>query len=92
MKRWHTCSKARQNGSIASSSKVLFHMGGYHPGTIVRLNNDVIGMVLSVNTRYSLKPSLLICDPEISKDEALIFDLSEDQSLSIDASLHPHDL
>ncbi len=72
--------------------RFISYLGVYPPGTIVSLNNDVIGMVISVNPAYALKPSLLIYDPEIPKNEALIFDLSEDQSLSIATSLRPHDL
>jgi hypothetical protein len=49
-------------------------------------------MVISVNPANSLKPSLLIYDPEIPKTEALIFDLSEDKSLSIATSIRPNDL
>lgn len=72
--------------------RFISYMGVYPPGTIVRLNNEMIGMVISVNPANSLKPSLLIYDPEIPKNEALIFDLSEDRSLSVTASLRPHDL
>ncbi len=70
----------------------ISYMGVYPPGTIVRLSNEVIGMVISVNPNNSLKPSLLIYDPDIPKNEALIFDLSEDQSLSIAESVRPQDL
>ena len=72
--------------------RFISYMGIYPPGTIVRLSNEVVGMVISVNTSNSLKPNLLIYDPEISKNEALIFDLSEDPSLSITTSIRPRDL
>jgi len=72
--------------------RFISYLGVYPPGTIVRLSNEVVGMVISVNPANSLKPSLLIYDPEIPKNEALIFDLSEDKSLSIATSIRPHEL
>ena len=72
--------------------RFISYMGVYPPGTIVRLSNEVIGMVISVNPINSLKPTLLIYDPDIPKNEALIFDLSDDLSLSIAESVRPQEL
>lgn len=72
--------------------RFIAFMGVYPPGTIVRLTNGAVGMVISVNPEHSLKPDLLIYDPEVPQNEALIFDLTVDQSLSIETSLRPHDL
>jgi hypothetical protein len=49
-------------------------------------------MVISVYPANSLQPSLVIYDPEIPKNKALNFDLSEDKSLSIATSIRPHEL
>ena len=49
-------------------------------------------MVITVNSTQSLKPSLLIYDSDIPKAEALIFDLAEDNSLSICGTIRPHEL
>jgi HD-GYP domain-containing protein (c-di-GMP phosphodiesterase class II) len=72
--------------------RFISYMGVYPPGTIIRLSNEVIGMVISVNPINSLKPTLLIYDPDIPKNEALIFDLSDDLSLSIAESVRPQEL
>ena len=72
--------------------RFISYMGVYPPGTIVRLSNEVIGMVISVNPNNSLKPNLLIYDPDIPKNEALIFDLSDDRSLSIAESVRPQEV
>lgn len=72
---------------------VFIHcMGIYPPGTIVRLNSGVIGMVISVNLGKPLYPSLVIYDPQIPKNEALIIDMSEDMDLKVEDSIHPSDL
>ncbi|MBF0477228.1 MAG: DUF3391 domain-containing protein, partial [Deltaproteobacteria bacterium] len=50
-------------------------LGVFPPGSIVALNNGAIGMVVSVNPQDALHPSVLVYDPEIPKDEAVIIDL-----------------
>lgn len=72
---------------------VFIHsMGIYPPGTIVRLNSGVIGMVVSVNLGKPLYPSVVIYDPQIPKNEAIIVDLSEDGDLTVEDSIHPQEL
>jgi putative nucleotidyltransferase with HDIG domain len=72
--------------------RFIAYMGIYPPGTVVALNNEMTGMVISVNPKNSLRPNLLIYDPGISMDEALIIDLSEDNSVSIVKSIRPSQL
>ncbi len=67
-------------------------MGVYPPGTIVKLKNEMIGMVVSINPNKPLRPSLLLYDPNVPKNEALIIDLDEFPALEIDRSLRPADL
>lgn len=64
-------------------------LGIYPPGTIVQLNNQALGLVISVNSGNPLKPSLLIYDPDIPKQEALILDMEDDPDLAIASSIHP---
>ncbi|EPR39803.1 metal dependent phosphohydrolase [Desulfovibrio sp. X2] len=67
-------------------------LGIYPPGTLVQLSNEVLGMVIAVNQKNPLKPSLLIYDPEIPKEEAIIFDMEEDPDLQVVKSIHPGQL
>lgn len=67
-------------------------LGIYPPGTIVQLSNEIIGLVIAVNQRNPLKPSLLLYDPEVPRDEAIIFDMEEDPDLSVVKSIHPSHL
>jgi hypothetical protein len=64
-------------------------MGVYPPGTIVVLNGDQIGMVVSVNLANVLAPSIVLYDPQIPKKEALIIDLDSEIDFKISSSIHP---
>lgn len=67
-------------------------LGVYPPGTCVRLSNDVPGMVVSVNSQKPLRPAVLIYDPEIPKEEAIILDLENEPDIIISKSLRPGQL
>lgn len=67
-------------------------LGVYPPGTIVRLSDDTLGMVVSVNSEKPLRPGVLIYDPSVPKDEAIIIDLIDVPELSVSASLKPKQL
>ena len=62
-------------------------LGVYPPGSLVKLSNGITGMVLSVNPRDPLHPSLMIYNPEVPKKEAIIFDLAEEPGFSIEHSI-----
>lgn len=64
-------------------------LGVYPPGTIVVLSNDVIAMVSSVNSRSPLRPCVILHDPDIPKDEAMILDLEQESGINISKSLRP---
>jgi putative nucleotidyltransferase with HDIG domain len=64
-------------------------LGIYPPGTVVQLSDERIGMVISLNRAELLKPSILIYDPEVPKEQAVIVDLADNDELSIRRSLKP---
>ncbi|MBF0508028.1 MAG: DUF3391 domain-containing protein [Deltaproteobacteria bacterium] len=64
-------------------------LGVYPPGSIVALNNGAIGLVISVNAVDPLYPSVLIYDPDIPKEEAIIVDLKEETDLKVEKSVRP---
>jgi hypothetical protein len=64
-------------------------LGVYPPGTIVKLSNGNVGMVISVDPKTPLRPSVLLYDPAIPKKEALIFSMAEESDLSIEGSIRP---
>ena len=67
-------------------------LGVYPPGTLVRLSDETLGMVVSVNSAKPLRPSILIYDPAVPKAEAIILDLMVEPDLSVLASLKPMQL
>jgi HD-GYP domain-containing protein (c-di-GMP phosphodiesterase class II) len=85
---------ARQRGQFDPQLLTIFVrcLGVYPPGSIVQLSNDCIGMIISVNSRNSLRPGVLIYDSEVPKNEALVFDLEADPELAIVKSIHPGEL
>lgn len=62
-------------------------MGIYPPGTVVQLTNGEMGIIISINPDNPLKPSLLLYDPNIPKDEALICEMAEHNEVAIEKSI-----
>lgn len=67
-------------------------MGIYPPGTIVVLSNDCVGMVVSVNSARPLKPTVLIYDPQVPRDKAILVELESEPEVSISRALKPQQL
>ncbi len=65
-------------------------LGVYPPGTLVKLSNDAVGLVMNVNVGSPLRPRILMYEEEIPKEDAIILDLSmESKDLSINTSIRP---
>lgn len=67
-------------------------LGVYPPGCIVQLSNEMIGLVLAVNPNKPLRPTVIVHDPDVPKEEAIILDLERDTELNISKSLRPGQL
>ena len=67
-------------------------MGIYPPGTVVELSNDNIAMVVSINSARPLKPTVLIYDPVVPKDRAILVDMEQESDISIVRTLNPQQL
>lgn len=67
-------------------------MGVYPPGSVVQLVNDRYAMVVSVNSSRPLRPRVIVHDPRVPKDEALVLDLETVPELGIRRSLRPSQL
>jgi putative nucleotidyltransferase with HDIG domain len=67
-------------------------LGVYPPGSIVQLDNDAIGMVVSVNPDRLLQPTVLLYDAAIPKEEAVFIELDEAPDLAIVKTLRPAEL
>jgi HD-GYP domain-containing protein (c-di-GMP phosphodiesterase class II) len=68
-------------------------LGVYPPGTLVRLSNEAIGLVMNVNVGKPLRPRVLVYDAEIPKEDAIILDLADETSdIAVSASIRPGNL
>lgn len=67
-------------------------LGVFPPGTVVRLSNDVVGLVVSINAARPLKPNVVIYDAEVPKHEAIIVDLEAEPEISISQAIRPSQL
>lgn len=83
----------KRNKFDAVALKAFIHcLGVYPPGSIVQLSNEMLGMVVSVNSAKPLKPNILVYDPGIPKEEAVIINLERESELNISKSLRPGQL
>ncbi len=64
-------------------------LGVYPPGTIVQLSNGSIGMVVTINTSQPMKPMIVVYDPDVPKDEAILVDMAQDTDVNIAKAIRP---
>jgi len=62
-------------------------LGVYPPGSLVELSTGAIGLVLSVNPEQPLRPDVMVHDPQVPKEAALIVELASDPGVTIARSL-----
>lgn len=73
--------------------KAFIHsMGVYPPGTVIRLSNEMWGIVTTVNVKRPLKPTVIVYDDSVPKEEPIIIDLGEEPELSISKTFRPAQL
>lgn len=64
-------------------------LGVYPPGTVVQLSNGVLGMVATVNTARPMKPTLVVYDADVPKDEAIMLDMDRETEVNISKAIRP---
>ena len=84
---------AKEKGKFDEQMLTLFitNMGVYPPGTVVKLSDDRIAAVISINTTDLLNPNVMVYDPDIPMNEALIVNLKE-EGLAVAESLRRTDV
>lgn len=88
----HIYTKQQSQVDLDIFSIFIRSMGIYPPGTVVRLSNGELGIVISINPDNPLKPSLLIYDPQIPRDEALICEMENSDEIKIEHSIRIEEL
>lgn len=81
--------RGRLDGSMIET--FIHTMGIYPPGSVVRLSDDSIGLVIAVDPKALLQPTILLYNPDIPSDEALMIDLRDYEELSVETVLRPED-
>jgi len=69
--------------------KFISRLGVYPPGSVVKLNDESIGLVVSVDPRDTLNPEILLYNPEIPVLQALIINLQDYPDIKIENVLKP---
>jgi putative nucleotidyltransferase with HDIG domain len=72
---------------------LIRQLGVYPPGSLVRLSNQKIGIVTSVNLANRLRPIILVYDEHTSAEEPIVLNLAEeDDALCLVNAIRPADL
>jgi HD-GYP domain-containing protein (c-di-GMP phosphodiesterase class II) len=71
--------------------RLIRTIGIFPPGTVVRLSDGGIGLVVTADPKAPLRPEILLYNPDIPKEQALILDLKEHRELSVLEVLPPHE-
>ena len=64
-------------------------LGVYPPGTIVQLANGAIAMVATINTAQPMKPTVIVYDADIPKEEAILVDMATELETNIVKAIRP---
>ncbi len=65
--------------------------GVYPPGTVVKLSDDSIALVISVDPSTILKPKVLLYNPDIPANQALLVSLVEHDKLEVVSVIKPEE-
>jgi HD-GYP domain-containing protein (c-di-GMP phosphodiesterase class II) len=66
-------------------------LGVYPPGTLVGLSDGTTGMVITTNRQESMKPTLILYDESVPREEPLIVNM-EEEDLRIIRSFRPSEV
>ena len=80
---------AQNRGEFDSAvlNTLIRMMGVYPAGSVVQLTDDRYALVVESNATRPLKPRVLVFDPRVARDEALLLDLESTPNLGIRRSL-----
>ncbi|MCK6425820.1 MAG: DUF3391 domain-containing protein [Burkholderiaceae bacterium] len=85
---------AQRRGQVDAEVLAAFVklLGVYPPGSVVQLSDERVGIVVAVHPMHPLRPSVLVYDPRVARDDALLLHLTQESDLSVRRSLHPQHL
>jgi len=84
--------KMRQQVDATVLSTFIKLIGVYPPGSVVQLTDERYALVVTTHPHHPLKPCVLVHDPAVPREEALLVDLARAPKLGVRRSLHPQHL
>jgi putative nucleotidyltransferase with HDIG domain len=81
--------KNKMQSDTATLTAFIKMMGIYPPGSVVQLSDERYALVVSVNSTRPIKPKVIIHDPSVPRDDALMINLEHESHLGIRRSLKP---
>lgn len=82
-------SQAKHRFDGTTLSIFIRMMGVYPPGSVIQLSDERYALVVSVNSARPLKPRVIIHEPGVPRDEALVVDLAAEPTLGIRRAVRP---
>jgi hypothetical protein len=80
----------RRNKFDAKALQLMIRsLGVYPPGSIVHLSNEALALVTSVNPKKPLRPWVMLYDPNVPKEEAIMLNLEQEVDINITKSITP---
>ena len=71
---------------------LIQNLGVYPPSSIVEMSDGVFGMVTRINLLDRMRPTVMLYNADIPREEAIIVDLQQEPSVTIKLSLRPRDV
>jgi putative nucleotidyltransferase with HDIG domain len=81
--------KNKMQSDTSTLTAFIKMMGIYPPGSVVQLSDERYALVVSVNSSRPIKPKVIIHDPSVPRDDALMINLEHETQLGIRRSLKP---
>ncbi|MBC3875963.1 HD-GYP domain-containing protein [Undibacterium flavidum] len=81
--------KNKTQSDTATLTAFIKMMGIYPPGSVVQLSDERYALVVSVNSSRPIKPKVVIHDPHIPREDALVINLEHETQIGIRRSLKP---
>ncbi len=71
---------------------LIQNLGVYPPSSILELSDGAFGMVTSINLLDRMRPTVMLYNSDIPREEPIIVDLQQEPTLTIKQSLRPIDV
>jgi putative nucleotidyltransferase with HDIG domain len=81
--------KHRSRFDARALQLLIKKLGVYPPGSFVQLSNGALATVTAINPSAPLRPTVLIYDQNIPREDAIVLDLAKEPEIAITKALRP---